>query len=515
MPMRKRGVSGPKAAAATDLPLPNTYWVLPGQLLAGEHPGGVTPAETQQRVKMLLDAGIQCFIDLTGPDELAPYDVELPMSVEYIRKPIRDHHVPARREHMIDIQACLDHAVRTGQRVYVHCRAGIGRTGTVIGCFLVERGLAGDQALDELNRLWQQCSRSESWPNVPETDDQAEFVRGWTPQVATLFAQGAARKAPEDPLFEPSTLSAARNLRERFHGALLGLAVGDALAATTQYRKPGSFAPLGDLLGGGPFDLPRGAWSDDTSMALCLAESLVETNGFNPRDQVERYTRWQQQGHLSATGQCVGITASTARALSMAQWRRQPFSGSHDPTQLDPEVLSRVAPVAMFFFASARDTVNYASDAARTTCQSAAALEACRLFGLLIHSALAGKPKSTVLSPPAELLGEPPLRTSVAALASGATQPATATPRAGDVVEALEAAVWAFRTTGNFRDGALRAANLGANSDVVAAAFGQLAGAHYGAAAIPGTWRNSLMGKDLIEGLADQLLAHAMVELSA
>jgi ADP-ribosylglycohydrolase len=496
-----------------DVPLPNSYWVLPGQLLAGEHPAGATPGETQERLKTLLDAGIQCFIDLTSPSEVPAYDVELPVSVDYIRKPIRDHQVPARQEHMVDIQACLDHAMRTGQRTYVHCRAGIGRTGTVIGCFLIERGLAADRALEELNRLWQQSRRSQTWPSIPETDDQAAFVRAWTPQVASLLSQSVGRKPVEDPLFEVSTLSAARNIRERFLGAMTGLAVGDALAAATQYRKPGSFAPVGDLLGGGPFDLPRGGWSDDTAMALCLAESLVESTGFDPRDQVERYSRWQSQGYLSATGQCVGITASTARALAMAQWRRQPFSGSHDPAQLDPEVLSRVAPVVLFFFANPADAVTFSAEAARTTCQSATALEACRVLGAVVHAALSGKAKSVVLNPPAEVLDAASLRTAALSALKGTASATFEAPKAETVAEVLEAALWAFRTTDNFRDGALRAANLGANSDVAAAVFGQLAGAHYGVGAIPGTWRNSLMEKDLIEGLADRLLAHAMVSL--
>ncbi len=102
-----------------------------------------------------------------------------------------------------------------------------------------------------------------------------------------------------DPLLDPDTLAAARNLRERFVGTLFGLAIGDAVAAATQFRRPGSFSPVGDMIGGGPFDLPRGAWSDDTAMALCLAESLLERDGFDARDQVERYSRWQQEGYLS------------------------------------------------------------------------------------------------------------------------------------------------------------------------------------------------------------------------
>jgi ADP-ribosylglycohydrolase len=132
----------------------------------------------------------------------------------------------------------------------------------------------------------------------------------------------------------------------------------------------------------------------------------------------------------------------------------------------------------------------------------------------VLYGALTGRPKSTLLAPPVELLDPTSLRTNVARLAARAAQPDSArTPRAGHVVDALEAALWAFRTTDNFRDGALKAANLGGNSDVAAAVFGQIAGAHYGVGAIPGAWRNSLLQQELIEGLADRLLAHAMVAL--
>jgi ADP-ribosyl-[dinitrogen reductase] hydrolase len=602
--------------ALPPLPLRNCYWVVPGLLLAGEHPNGANREKTRDRLNKLLAAGIECFIDLTRSTELLRYDVHLPSSVRYIRKPIRDHGLPGSPGEMIEILDVVAKALRSGRPTYVHCRAGIGRTGTVIGCLLVERGLSGDGALDELNRLWLQCKRSKSWPLIPETEEQAAYVRDWTARLAaggfdwgpataavaarmsvagedlssgtvvpaiqaralrqatpaevtaggvppgrsrpakpdkvgkerlaaiaesfviepsrkesarlpnvelataestarrqsagpvtplepsasfpsTTYREHHAQEAPahqSDPLLEPSTLAAARGLRERVLGALSGLAVGDAVAAATQYRRPGTFAPVGDMIGGGPFDLPRGAWSDDTAMALCLAESLLECNGFDARDQAQRYGRWQSEGYLSSTGQCVGITASTARALAMAKWRRVMFAGSHDPEQLDPEPLSRIGPVALYFLADLDATVQHAADSARTTCQAPAVLESCRRLARALHAALWGQSKAKILAE---------IQPSVEALSNNN----------GTAPTALAAAYWSFGTTDNFREAVLRAANVGGNSDVVASVCGQLAGAHYGVSAIPASWRNGLSQKDLIEGVADRLLAHGLVSL--
>ena len=491
----------PNAPKSLNKPIGESYWVIEDRLLAGRYPGGKTPKEAERRVKSLLEAGFDAFIDLTEPDELPPYDHYLPASVLYVRKPIPDHGVPQSPEHMAEIQAELDGALARGRRVYVHCRAGIGRTGTVVACHLIEQGLKPDAALIRLNELWQGNDRAATWPDVPETDEQHDYVRAWTPAV--------------DPTKSPEVMDAARTLRERFQGALVGLAVGDALAAHTQFRKPGSFAAVGDLLGGGPFDQPRGAWTDDTAMALLLAESLLAREGFDARDQVERYVRWQREGYGSATGQCVGISANVARALATALYKHQPFAGSHDPEQLDKDPLSRVAPVVMYFFGNAQAAVAKSVEAARITAQAPLVLDCVRLLAAMVHMALTGRDKAAVLHPPRELWATPTTRPEVLVLYDGAyayRMPPDITG-GGGILHALEAALWAFHRTETFREGALLAANLGRDSDVVAAAYGQIAGAYHGVSAIPGIWRNSLMKQEVVIDSADRLLTHALVTL--
>jgi hypothetical protein len=162
-------------------PLPNSYWLVPGKLLGGEYPGGESEAETLQRLAALSDAGVNCFVNLTRAGELPPYSTHLPTGTWYFHLPIVDHGLPVDRPYMRQIQSALRGALAAGRCVYVHCRMGIGRTGTVLGCRLVEQGLSGQAALDELNRAWQQCARAARWPTIPETREQNQFVANWEP----------------------------------------------------------------------------------------------------------------------------------------------------------------------------------------------------------------------------------------------------------------------------------------------------------------------------------------------
>lgn len=168
-----------------DRPLPNTYWVIPGRLLAGEYPLGPDDADTPARLASLHEAGVDYFVDLTEEGELTGYRHLLPPRSQHVRSAIVDTYVPTDAAQMQQILSVIRAALEQGRCVYVHCRAGIGRTGVVVGCFLAEEGGNGKAALKLLNRLWRQSERAKSWPKVPQTREQADYIRRW-PKLGKL-----------------------------------------------------------------------------------------------------------------------------------------------------------------------------------------------------------------------------------------------------------------------------------------------------------------------------------------
>ncbi|MFH0878776.1 MAG: hypothetical protein V2A34_03600 [Lentisphaerota bacterium] len=166
-------------------PLPESYWVEPGHLLAGEHPGGSTDFETRKRLTALLTAGFDTFLDLTPPDEYPPYQLILAeearllgIEATHLRFPIADFGLPTRPQ-MTEILDTIDAALAAGHKVYLHCRGGIGRTGTTVGCHLIRRGKSGAEALRQLAEWWHAVPKSACYPHSPETAAQVEFVRAW------------------------------------------------------------------------------------------------------------------------------------------------------------------------------------------------------------------------------------------------------------------------------------------------------------------------------------------------
>lgn len=167
-------------------PNENSYWVLPGKVLAGEYPGAKDLNEARVRLQQYLYCGVTFFTDLTESHELAPYAqlleeeaAVLNRSVQYQRLPIRDVSVPASKEHAVEILDCIDTALKAGHTVYVHCWGGVGRTGTIIGCWLVRHGMTGEQALAQLAEWWSTVLKFPHKSNCPETHEQREWVRTW------------------------------------------------------------------------------------------------------------------------------------------------------------------------------------------------------------------------------------------------------------------------------------------------------------------------------------------------
>jgi len=302
---------------------------------------------------------------------------------------------------------------------------------------------------------------------------------------------------------------------ERCRGCLLGLAAGDALGTTIEFQAPGTFAPLSDMTGGGPFGLKPGQWTDDTSMALCLAESLLEKGGFDPADQMERYCAWAERGHLSSTGTCFDIGITVRTALSKFRQTGEPYSGSTDPYSAGNGSLMRLAPVALRYAADARLVERMAADSSRTTHAAAEAVDACRYYAVLLAGALNGASKTELLSelyhPEPGCWSQPAQRLApkIEEVARGSykrlSPPAIA--GTGYVVKSLEAALWAFYHGRDFEEGCLLAANLGNDADTTAAIYGQLAGAHYGEQGIPAAWRAKLAMREMIADFATRLLA--------
>lgn len=296
-------------------------------------------------------------------------------------------------------------------------------------------------------------------------------------------------------------------LHHRYLGSLLGLACGDAVGTSVEFSPRGSFPRVQGMTGGGPFGLAPGQWTDDTSMALCLAESLIERRGFDALDQMERYLRWWRHGHLSSTGRCFDIGITTSQALARFEQSGEPFAGSTDPQQAGNGSLMRLAPVVLYFHPSLALVLEHAAASSRTTHAAPEAVDCCRLLAYALSQALAGKPKVALLAGAASVVFEPKVQDLARGTYLGKSEAQIS--GTGYAVASLEAALWCVHTTGSFEEAVLAAVNLGDDADTTGAITGQLAGALYGVEAIPREWLAALHMGDEIANMAARLYAAA------
>lgn len=305
------------------------------------------------------------------------------------------------------------------------------------------------------------------------------------------------------------------SVTERAIGCLQGLAIGDALGAAVEFSPPGSFDPVTDMRGGGPHGLEAGEWTDDTSMALALADSIL-TVGWDLGDQARRYLSWWETGRYAVTGECFDIGNATAGALARFRGSGDATtSGSADRRSAGNGSIMRLAPVAIASRQRYPDDIDglmqRCVESSYPTHRAPQALSACAVLGVMLAALLAGERRSVVLDPGWWVWDRLPidLDPEVAEIVAGSHQ-AKRPPDivgSGYVVRSLEAALWAFGRAVDFEDAALTAVNLGDDADTTGAVCGQLAGAYWGKKGIPESWRMQLAWSERLEAVAHRLAA--------
>ena len=295
-------------------------------------------------------------------------------------------------------------------------------------------------------------------------------------------------------------------LQNRYRGAMMGVALGDALGVPAEFKPRGSFPKVTEMIGGGPFYLNPGEWTDDTSMALCLGKSFIDKGKFDAKDQMDKYWDWVESGYMSSNGRMFDIGDTTSEALCRYRKTGNPRAGVEDSKYSGNGSLMRLAPIPLFYYPDEYKCEQYAILSSTTTHASEDCLASCALFSRMICRALAGGSKGMILN---DLYHDkwPSMSDKAYNIAKGAYQNKTEDEikSTGYVIHTLEAALWSFYTTETFEGGLIRAVNLGDDADTTGAVYGQLAGAYYGMNAIPQRWLDKIVLPDIIIEVADGL----------
>lgn len=304
------------------------------------------------------------------------------------------------------------------------------------------------------------------------------------------------------PFVVPNADTSLAAIRDRAIGALLGLAVGDAVGTTLEFRGRDSYEPLTDMVGGGPFGLNAGEWTDDTSQALILADSLVAYPRLNEQDLMERFVAWHEKGDYSCTGRCFDIGITTSNALARFKRTGNPVAGSTDLMSAGNGSLMRLAPVAIRFWNDRDSLIDAAARQSRTTHGAREAVDACVALAEMMADAIAGRPVEEFIRG-----GEGPYAGAIGYIVGGSWRGKQRHElgSSGYVAHSFETAIWCLATQAPFEEAVLFAANLGDDADTTAAITGQLQGAYRGASTIPEPWLARLAWRKRIEATAAAL----------
>ncbi|QOV70669.1 ADP-ribosylarginine hydrolase Tri1 [Citrobacter sp. BDA59-3] len=293
--------------------------------------------------------------------------------------------------------------------------------------------------------------------------------------------------------------------RDRAIGALVGLAVGDAVGTTLEFM-PRDHRTVTDMVGGGPFRLKPGEWTDDTSMALCLAETVLERKYASRQCFRDKLVKWYREGYNSVNGVCFDIGNATRYALEQYEINGADWFGNTSPETAGNASIIRLAPVPIYFRRNFAQAFYNAKIQSQATHCATEAVSSAHYLSCLLLLLINGYDKERVFSP--QMM---PLEPRVLIINAGEYKEKSRDQirSSGYVIDTLEAAMWAVWHTDNFRDAILLAANLADDADSVAATAGQLAGALYGWSGIPQAWKEKLVQYDRIVSMAAALFDQA------
>lgn len=397
-------------------------------------------------------------------------------NMEWMHFPIRDGCAPYAESvpawHIVShkLHSLLDR----GANILIHCKGGLGRAGMIAARLLCEAGEPFQSAVDRVRT---------ARPGAIETADQLRWIRDVT----------RPRSQP------PQT---TRGRRDRAIGSLIGLALGDALGTTLEFEPRPDRMIVKDIVGGGPFNLIAGQWTDDTAMALALAESLLHDPSLDARDLMNRFSAWASEGRYSCTGTCFDIGTTVSRALATFRRTGDPFAGPADARSAGNGALMRLAPVAIRHWQDRNRRCRVAQRQTETTHRAREAVDASIYLADVIAGLISGADLLSALQPSAL-----PLCDRIDRIRAGSWRglDRRSVRADGYVVHSLEAAIWAVARTTSFRNAVVLAANLGEDADTVAAIAGQIAGALYGVSSFPRDWLSVLAWRDRFMDLAAQL----------
>jgi ADP-ribosyl-[dinitrogen reductase] hydrolase len=472
--------------------------------------GGRWARDLDTDVDAVATWGAKTVVTLLEPDELRwlaisrlGAEVER-RGMEWVHMPIPDVSTPGPEfeAKWPKVSSRLRARLDAGENMLVHCRGGIGRAGMIAARLLVEDGVDPEVAMKRVRAVR---------PGAIETPAQERWVRAGRVTILrspqSRVTQGMTPSAKGRFMIDSNSakfgLGAYDARPDRALGAFIGLAIGDALGTTIEFKARDTYRPIAEMVGGGPFGLRPGEWTDDTSMALCLADSLIANRGeLNANDLAERFVRWWKQGENSVTGRCFDIGNTTSSALQSFLRTGRP-EGSANPRYAGNGGIMRLAPAAIAAKGDAAKAAKLARAQSHVTHAAPECLDAADVLARVVIAGINGRGQDA-LTAGAGAGAETP---KVKAIAEGSwrAKPRNDISSSGYVVDTLEAALWAVAQSGTFEEAVLTAVNLGDDADTVGAVTGQIAGAVWGYSAIPERWTKSLAWRERLIEIAVRL----------